>query len=518
MEDIAVSLAGQALGGFRLLHQLGAGGGGVVYLAQQVNQPAELVAIKVFGPGAIPDASLRQSMRARFLREAEATRRLRHPHIVPILAAGEERGHLYMALPFMPGGSLAARIGAFPRGMPLDEVAADLDQLASAIDHAHRHDIVHRDIKPTNILLDTQGRLVLADFGIARLLADEQGQSAASAALTMTGQALGSPQYMAPEQVSGQRVGPAADIYALGVTLYQMVAGAPPFTGATPWAVAMMQLHEPPAPLHPQRADLPATSEAAILRALAKRPEDRFTSASALAEEFSAGLRETNPALPLTASSASISATRLAEDVAADEQVTAPDAAADRHPKRHTARRGGRRRVALGALLVALTLAVIAAALLGQRLSQTPQASSGAHFVDGRAYTYNTVIGHSVTTSLTNSDVNVTLISLRTTATQGTVIVVGFDDFDASKGANFLFRDLSNVYLLDQHGVRYAGHRAAPDEVIMNPGQQATTALTFAPLPATTETVALHFNTDHDALAVPCIQISPTAATAGCPS
>jgi hypothetical protein len=363
--------------------------------------------------------------------------------------------------------------------------------------------------------------MVLADFGIARLLADEHGQSAVSAALTMTGQALGSPQYMAPEQVSGQRVGPAADIYALGATLYQMVAGAPPFTGATPWAVAMMQLHEPPAPLHPQRADLPATSEAAILRALAKRPEDRFTSASALAQEFSAGLRETNPALPITAFSAAISATRPAEDVAADEQITAPDAATGRHPNRRAARRGPRRRVALGALLVALTLTVIVAALLGQRLSHAPtgaSGASGASFVAGRAYTYNTVIGHSVTTSLTNADVNVTLISLRTTAGQGTVIVVGFDDFDASKGANFLFRDLTNVYLLDQHGVRYAGHSAAPDEVIMNPGQQATTALTFAPLPATTETLALHFNTDHGALAVPCIQISPTAATAGCPS
>lgn len=517
MEEIATSLAGQELGGYRLLHQLGAGGGGVVYLAQRVKQPADLIAIKVFDSGAIPDASLRQTMRARFLREAEATRRLRHPHIVPILTAGEERGHLYMALPFMPGGSLAARIGAFPRGMPLDEIAADLDQLASAIDEAHRHDIVHRDIKPTNILLDAQGRLVLADFGIARLLADEQGQSAASTALTMTGQALGSPQYMAPEQVSGQRVGPAADIYALGVTLYQMVAGAPPFTGATPWAVAMMQLHEPPAPLHPQRADLPGASEVAILRALAKRPEDRFTSASALAQEFSAGLRETNPALPITAYSASISATRPAEDVAADQQITEPDAA-DRHLMRGAARRGGRRRVALGALLVTLTLAVIAAALLGQRLSQAPQTRSGAPFVTGRTYTYNTVIGHSNTTSLTNSDVNVTLISLRTTAAQGTVIVVGFDDFDANKGANFLFRDLTNVYLLDQHGVRYVGHSAAPDDVIMNPGQQATTALTFAPLPATTETLALHFNIDYDALAVPCIQISPKAATAGCPS
>ncbi|HEX8728465.1 MAG TPA: hypothetical protein VF739_07590, partial [Ktedonobacterales bacterium] len=258
-------------------------------------------------------------------------------------------------------------------------------------------------------------------------------------------------------------------------------------------------------------------SEVAILRALAKRPEDRFTSASALAQEFSAGLRETNPALPITAYSASISATRPAEDVAADQQITEPDAA-DRHLMRGAARRGGRRRVALGALLVTLTLAVIAAALLGQRLSQAPQTRSGAPFVTGRTYTYNTVIGHSNTTSLTNSDVNVTLISLRTTAAQGTVIVVGFDDFDANKGANFLFRDLTNVYLLDQHGVRYVGHSAAPDDVIMNPGQQATTALTFAPLPATTETLALHFNTDYDALAVPCIQISPKAATAGCPS
>ena len=527
MGEVITSLAGQELGAYRLLHQLGAGGGGIVYLAQDVSQPADLIAIKVFDPGAIPEATLRGALRARFLREAEAARRAPHPHILPILAAGEERGYLYMALPFMPGGSLGDRIGAFPRGMPLDEVAADLDQLASAIDAAHRHGVVHRDIKPTNILLDAQGQLFLADFGIARLLADGSEMSAPSAALTMTGQALGSPQYMAPEQVSGQHVGPAADIYALGVTAYQMIAGTPPFTGATSWAVAVKQLNEPPPSLRLQRADVPASVEATILRALAKRPEDRFTSASALAQEFSVGLRETNPALPVTVSSASLAGTHLAQDVVAAQATLAPDSAmtvadhADEGGRRQTraAEKRGGRRVALSALLITLTLAVIVAALLGARLLTPPPAAtaSGARFVVGHTYTYNTVIGHSITTALTNDDVSVTLISLRTTP-QGTVVVVEFDNTDASKTADFLFRDLTNVYLLDNDGVRYAAKSAAPDELIFRPGQQATTSLTFAPLSPSAETLALHVNTDHQALAVPCIQVSPTAATAGCPS
>jgi hypothetical protein len=272
---------------------------------------------------------------------------------------------------------------------------------------------------------------------------------------------------------------------------------------------------------------MPASVEATILRALAKRPEDRFTSASALAQEFSVGLRETNPALPVTVSSASLARTHLARDVAVAQAAPAPDSAmtvadhADEGERRQThisGKRGGRR-VIMPALLGVLAIAVIVAALLGSRLLAAPPAStaSGAHFVAGRTYTYNTVIGHSLTTSLTNDDVSVTLISLRT-APQGTAVVVGFDDIDSSKRADFLFQSRTNVYLLDNDGVRYAAQSATPDELIFGPRQQATTEFTFAPLSASTETLALYVNTDHTALAVPCTQVSPTAATAGCPS
>lgn len=300
MDDHVVDLAGKELGGYRLLHQLGAGGGGVVYLAQRLDQPAALFAIKVLDPSAILDPRIRATLSARFLREAEAVKRLHHPHILSVLAAGEQDGYLYMALPFMRGGDLAARIGAFPRGMPLAEVNADLAQIAGALDEAHHQGIIHRDIKPTNILLDERGQLYLADFGIARLLANDGSGGPTPATLTATGQTLGTPQYMAPEQVTGQRVGPAADIYALGVVLYQMVTGTPPFTGDTPFAIAMKHAQEAPPPLRPQRADLPPAAETAILRALAKRPEDRYATASELAQAFSAGLQTLQPATPAT--------------------------------------------------------------------------------------------------------------------------------------------------------------------------------------------------------------------------
>lgn len=281
--------AGRVLAGYRLLHTLGAGGASVVYLAQRTDEPAALAAIKILRPAPSIEASTAAAIEARFMREAEAARRLSNPHILPVLDYGRDEGLNYMVLPFMPGGTLTTRIHAFAHGMPLPLAADYLNQIASALDYAHERGVIHRDIKPANILLDADGNLMLADFGIARVF--ERNGLAAMATLTADGQLLGTPAYMAPEQLDGPRVSPQADIYALGVTLYQMVTGALPFEADTPIALAMKRLHTEPPPPRRDRADLPAPAQAAILRAMARRPEDRYQTAGALARAFDAGIR-----------------------------------------------------------------------------------------------------------------------------------------------------------------------------------------------------------------------------------
>lgn len=281
--------AGREIAGYRLLHVLGAGGASEVYLAQRLDDPGELVAMKILRPLVGLDPISVAAIEARFLREAEAARRLAHPHILPVLAYGRENDLDYMALPFMPGGTLTARINAHTRGMPLPQAADYVAQIASALDYAHERGVIHRDVKPANVLLDADGRILLADFGVARVF-ESTGQSALPT-LTVEGQLLGTPAYMAPEQLDGPRVSRQADIYALGVTLYQMVTGALPFEADTPIALAMRRLQAEPPPPRRDRADLPAPAQAAILRALARRPEDRYATAGALARAFDAGVR-----------------------------------------------------------------------------------------------------------------------------------------------------------------------------------------------------------------------------------
>lgn len=296
MSSPSGTLTGREVAGYRLLYVLGTGGASEVYLAQSVADPAALVAMKVLMPSWQLSTEGSKNFHARFLREAQTSQRLQHPHILPVLALGEDDGVTYMVLPFMPGGTLATLLANAPQGLPLVEVARCLDQLVGALDFAHAQGIIHRDIKPNNILVDAQGQLFLADFGIARLFDPTEGEAPLAGSqppttLTVSGQMLGTPAYMAPEQMMSARVGPAADIYALGIVLYQMVTGALPFHGETPMGVAMRHAQEPPAVPSLRRTDLPAPAEAAMLKALAKAPGARFTSASALARAFAAGLR-----------------------------------------------------------------------------------------------------------------------------------------------------------------------------------------------------------------------------------
>jgi len=280
----AESLIGRAIGSYRLVQILGSGGAGSVFLGQSITTPAEQVAIKVMMPPAQLSRAGRDDFRKRFLREAQTLRQLRHPHIVSIIAAGEvpEIGLAYMILPYMTGGTLANRLRAGP--LPLNDVARYLSQLAGALDYAHQRGIVHRDIKPANVLLDAHGDAYLADFGIAKLF-DFVGTT-----LTTTGQIIGTPEYMAPEQASSGKISPATDVYGLGILAYHLLTGKLPFQGETFIQVAMQIMETPPPSPIRLRPDLPAAANATILQALEKSPGKRYPSAGTFAAAFARGI------------------------------------------------------------------------------------------------------------------------------------------------------------------------------------------------------------------------------------
>ncbi len=292
MLNKAENLVGQQLAGYRLLDIFGRGGMSIVFLAERLDNPQERVAIKVLMPSPVTTPEEFLSFQTRFLREAQTVHQLHHEHILQVLGYGEVDDILYMIMPIITGGTLAELLARKHDPLPLAEIAGYLNQLASAIDYAHQHGFLHRDIKPSNVLLDEQGGVYLVDFGIAHLF--ESGLSAIDQALTSittTGKIYGTPTYMAPERFKGEQAGPATDIYALGILLYQLVTGQVPFKADSSIAIAMKHLNEMPPFPRSLRPGLPEPAEAAILRALTKEPAGRFATASTLAEAFDAGIK-----------------------------------------------------------------------------------------------------------------------------------------------------------------------------------------------------------------------------------
>lgn len=279
-------LIGRVIAGYRLERVLGIGGAGAVYLGRSENNPDDEVAVKLLMPPMQLSLDERKEFHARFRREAQTLQQLNHPHILSIRAFGEDQGTglSYMLLPYLSGGTLAAQLRLAGGPLTLNKVASYLTQLADALDYAHSKGVVHRDIKPSNILLDAQDHIYVADFGIAHLF------DATRTTLTSTGQVLGTAAYMSPEQVKGEPVGPAADIYSVGVVVYELVTGRLPFTASVIFELMNKHALEVPPPPRRYRPDLPEPAQAAILRALAKRPEGRFSTAHALAQAFVAGL------------------------------------------------------------------------------------------------------------------------------------------------------------------------------------------------------------------------------------
>lgn len=300
---------------------------GAIYLAQQ-DRPRRSVAVKVLRPQLLADARQWPLFLARFRREADATAALDHANIVPIYEFGEQDDLAYLVMPYLPDGSLAALL-AREGPLPIPQALSYVDQIASALDYAHQHGIIHRDVKPSNLLLHPDGRLLLADFGIARPLdmSDLPQIALASdarddAGLTVGGVTLGTPDYMAPEQIRAERVGPPADIYALGVVTYAMLTGRAPFGGGPTAQVLARQINDAPPPLRYARPDASARMEEVIFWALAKDASDRPASAGAFAHAMRDGAQGLMGALWKRAAGAgaSLSSYRGAGDAVSPQQ------------------------------------------------------------------------------------------------------------------------------------------------------------------------------------------------------
>jgi formylglycine-generating enzyme required for sulfatase activity len=258
---------GAALGdGYAVERPLGEGGFAVVFLVRDLALKRPL-AVKVLSP----DMLTSKSVLERFRREAETVAQLSHPNIVPVHFIGQQGELFYLAMPCVDGGSIADRLVNQGK-LPIDDAMRAIREVASALAHAHRRGVVHRDIKPANVLIDGEsGRYLVTDFGIAR--------HADSTSLTATGMMLGTPAYLSPEQITGEPSDHRADIFALGVMAYEMLAGKVPFEGNTPTASMMRRLAGPPTPIETVRTDVPANLAEVVARCLAADPADRFQNA-----------------------------------------------------------------------------------------------------------------------------------------------------------------------------------------------------------------------------------------------
>ena len=275
MSDAIPRLNAALEGRYRIERELGAGGMATVYLADDVRHQRK-VAIKVLKPelAAVIGAD-------RFLAEIRTTANLQHPHILPLFDSGEADGFLYFVMPYVEGESLRDRIDR-EKQLPLDDAVRLAKEVADALAYAHGRGVVHRDVKPANILLH-DGRALVADFGIALAVS-----AAGGARLTETGLSLGTPYYMSPEQATADReLDGRSDVYSLGCITYEMVAGEPPHTGSTAQAVITKILTDEPRPLHELRSSVADNVAAAVSQSLRKVPADRFAGANAFADALS---------------------------------------------------------------------------------------------------------------------------------------------------------------------------------------------------------------------------------------
>jgi len=272
---------GDKLGPYRIMEQLGQGGMATVYRAYHASLD-RFVAIKILHPSLKDD----DTFYVRFQREAQIVAKLEHPHIVPIYDFSAQDDEPYLVMKFVEGETLKSRAKRQP--LQISETLRILKAMASALDYAHRRDVLHRDVKPSNIILDKEGVPFLTDFGLARMAT--AGESSLSQDVL-----LGTPNYISPEQGRGEKnLTSAADIYSLGVVLYELVVGRVPFSADTPYAVVHDHIYKPVPPPSQVNPSIPRPVESVILRALAKKETERYPTATAMMEAFEFAAKEVN--------------------------------------------------------------------------------------------------------------------------------------------------------------------------------------------------------------------------------
>jgi serine/threonine-protein kinase len=288
MED----LVGKTLGGkYRIVERLGRGGMAEVYKAFQTSLD-RYVAVKVMHPFLADDPGFA----ARFEREAKSVAALRHPNIVQVYDFDVERDTPYMVMEFIEGATLKARLESLAhRGQPLPLKAAlkIIREIGQALAYAHRRNMVHRDVKPANVMVDSTGRVILTDFGIAKILTGPQ--------YTASGATVGTPAYMAPEQGLGQSGDHRADLYSLGVMLYQLTTGELPFDADTPMAVMLKHINDDLPPPRSVNPNLPDSVERVIVKSMAKKPDDRYQTVDEMLGELEKAASAARPAAPAPA-------------------------------------------------------------------------------------------------------------------------------------------------------------------------------------------------------------------------
>ncbi len=365
------SLIGKRLGQYEILSKLGSGGMASVYRARQTSIDRD-VAIKVIRTDLTEDMAFTE----RFAREARTIASLSHLHILKVFDYGQQDGIAYLVMELLEGGSLNTLIQK-TGALRLATAARILKQVAGALDYAHDKGIVHRDLKSDNVLLDTAENAYLTDFGIARLLND-------TSKMTQTGTIMGTPAYMAPELWTGKAADKQADIYALGVILYEAITGKTPFGGDTPFVVMYQHLNEEP-PLDDLTPDIPNAVQAIILKAMAKKPEDRYPSAGALAaalDEASGGVTDTKQGLP-TAASAQVNdpepgspTERIAVPTAASRPTTGFEKTTLGLPAATTAPGQSKNRAVISGAVIVVALVVLG--LIGYSQIQSQQQATTA--------------------------------------------------------------------------------------------------------------------------------------------
>ncbi len=262
----------ETLGNYQIVSRLGQGGMGDIYKA--IQKPLNrVVALKVLSPY----LSRNEEFPARFEIEAKAISLLQHQNIVSIYEYGEEYGLKFFAMQFIEGQDLGARITS-KKTLPLLDIVDYSKQICRGLRYAHGQNVIHRDIKPQNVLIDKEGVCRLSDFGIAKIFQAKD--------ITITGMAVGTPEYMSPEQAEGNDLDVQTDIYSLGIVIYEMLTKRPPFTGSNPVAIAYKQVHEYPVPPSARRRDTPKRLELIVLKCLKKNRKDRYRSVEALLDDL----------------------------------------------------------------------------------------------------------------------------------------------------------------------------------------------------------------------------------------